>query len=105
MPDGAHRAESTEGKEMTTRKTPETPATEPEQPVDPPVAPADPEEPVAANDPHTTPAPATTEAASEVSEYTLDDGNTYLLTAEEAKKRGAKASDQASNKAVKPSNK
>jgi hypothetical protein len=80
---------------MTTRKTTKSVAL-PEQP----------EEPVAADDPHVTPKPATTVTSGEVSEYTLDDGSTYLLTAEEAEARGAKAKAKTpENKSVTPSNK
>jgi hypothetical protein len=68
----------------------------------------EPEEPVAATDPHVTPATTTTAQGEEsLAEYELDDGSTYLLSAEEAERRGAKrkAKDAPPNKAQSPSNK
>ena len=62
------------------------------------------EESVAADDPHTSPNAPTPAASPELAEYTLPDGSTYLLSAEEAERRGAKAHVPA-NKAVTPSNK
>lgn len=61
-------------------------------------------EPVA---PHLSPKPPAAEstlAGDQVGEYEMPDGSTFLLTADEAKQRGAKAI-RPKNKAVNPSNK
>lgn len=62
-------------------------------------------EPVAATDVHTTSIPGKSLASGELSEYQMPDGSTYLLSADEAKKRGAKSVARPANKAVTPQNK
>lgn len=62
-------------------------------------------EDVAADDPIVVQSVGKRLAEGELSEYQTDDGATYLLTAEEAQQRGAKAVVKPQNKAVTPSNK
>ena len=50
------------------------------------------------------PPAGSTLATGEIAEYELPDGSTYMLTADEAKQRGAKAR-QPANKAITPRNK
>jgi hypothetical protein len=47
----------------------------------------------------------TKQATGDLDEYETEDGATYLLTAEEAERRGAKAVSKPSNKAQTPQNK
>lgn len=47
----------------------------------------------------------TKQASGDLAEYETEDGSTYLLTAEEAKQRGAKAVTKPANKAQTPQNK
>jgi hypothetical protein len=63
----------------------------------------EPEEPIETHTTDETRAGATTVASSDLGEYEID-GRTFLLSAEEAKARGAKAV-RPSNKAVTPENK
>jgi hypothetical protein len=63
------------------------------------------DEPVAATDVHKTSIPGTSLATGELAEYQMPDGSTYLLSADEAKKRGAKSVARPANKAVTPQNK
>jgi hypothetical protein len=52
-----------------------------------------------------TPPAASTLATGDIAEYELPDGSTYMLTADEAERRGAKAVDRPKNKAITPRNK
>jgi hypothetical protein len=63
-------------------------------------------EPPAADDPIVVSSVAPTkQATGDLDEYETEDGATYLLTAEEAERRGAKAVSKPSNKAQTPQNK